>query len=388
MTPLYLILLPFCISLLLVLWIHPRLVKIALMKEIVDCPDARKLQRRPVPVLGGVAVFFGIVCGMGVVGTLEGTSGLFSVIVAMMIMLYTGTMDDILDLSPSLRFLIEICAVLLLFFVGGYRIDDFHGLWGLGVVPFAVALPLTLFAAVGIINAINLIDGVNGLSSGYGILSSLIFGVLFYSVGDTKMALLAAVTCGSLIPFFLHNVFGRYSKMFIGDGGTLVLGVVLSVYVTATLRHDSVAALYVAPNIGLIPFTLAVLAVPVFDTLRVMSTRIRKGRSPFSPDKTHLHHMFIELGCSHAMVTLAILLLNASVVVVWGTAALLGASIAVQLYLVVALGLVITFGLYQFAEWHLRRRTRFLRTLRRIGYALHISRTRGFLRLQHWIDRL
>ena len=288
----------------------------------------------------------------------------------------------------QLRFLIEICAVLLLFFVGGYRIDDFHGLWGLGVVPFAVALPLTLFAAVGIINAINLIDGVNGLSSGYGILSSLIFGVLFYSVGDTKMALLAAVTCGSLIPFFLHNVFGRYSKMFIGDGGTLVLGVVLSVYVTATLRHDSVAALYVAPNIGLIPFTLAVLAVPVFDTLRVMSTRIRKGRSPFSPDKTHLHHMFIELGCSHAMVTLAILLLNASVVVVWGTAALLGASIAVQLYLVVALGLVITFGLYQFAEWHLRRRTRFLRTLRRIGYALHISRTRGFLRLQHWIDRL
>lgn len=388
MTPLYLILLPFCISLLLVLWIHPRLVKIALMKEIVDCPDARKLQRRPVPVLGGVAVFFGIVCGVGVVGTLEGTSGLFSVTVAMMIMLYTGTMDDILDLSPSLRFLIEICAVLLLFFVGGYCIDDFHGLWGLGVVPFAVALPLTLFAAVGIINAINLIDGVNGLSSGYGILSSLIFGVLFYSVGDTKMALLAAVTCGSLIPFFLHNVFGRYSKMFIGDGGTLVLGVVLSVYVTATLRHDSVAALYVAPDIGLIPFTLAVLAVPVFDTLRVMSTRIRKGRSPFSPDKTHLHHMFIELGCSHAMVTLAILLLNASVVVVWGTAALLGASIAVQLYLVVALGLVITFGLYQFAEWHLRRRTRFLRTLRRIGYALHISRTRGFLRLQHWIDRL
>ncbi|WP_303672504.1 MraY family glycosyltransferase [uncultured Alistipes sp.] len=388
MTPLYLILLPFCISMLLVLWIHPRLVKIALMKEIVDCPDARKLQRRPVPVLGGVAVFFGIVCGVGVVGTLEGTSGLFSVTVAMMIMLYTGTMDDILDLSPSLRFLIEICAVLLLFFVGGYCIDDFHGLWGLGVVPFAVALPLTLFAAVGIINAINLIDGVNGLSSGYGILSSLIFGVLFYSVGDTKMALLAAVTCGSLIPFFLHNVFGRYSKMFIGDGGTLVLGVVLSVYVTATLRHDSVAALYVAPDIGLIPFTLAVLAVPVFDTLRVMSTRIRKGRSPFSPDKTHLHHMFIELGCSHAMVTLAILLLNASVVVVWGTAALLGASIAVQLYLVVALGLVITFGLYQFAEWHLRRRTRFLRTLRRIGYALHISRTRGFLRLQHWIDRL
>lgn len=388
MSPIYYILMPFCISLLLVLWIHPRLVKIALMKGIVDCPDARKLQRRPIPVLGGVAVFFGIVCGVGIMSTLVGIAGLFSAVVAMMIMLYTGTMDDILDLSPSLRFLIEIVVVLLLVFVGGYCIDDFHGLWGIGTIPAWAAVPLTVFAAVGIINAINLIDGVNGLSSGYGILSSLIFGALFYSVGDLKMVMLAAVSCGSLIPFFLHNVFGRTSKMFIGDGGTLVMGVVMSVFVTAALRHVSMCTLHASPTFGQIPFTLAVLCVPVFDTLRVMSTRILNGKSPFSPDKTHLHHMLIELGCSHAMTTLSILLLNSSVVLLWWLVMELGASVDVQLYVVVAMSLLVTFGVYQFMEWHIRRRTRFLRRVRRLGYHLHISRTRGFLRLQYWIDRL
>lgn len=106
----------------------------------------------------------------------------------MMIMLYTGTMDDILDLSPALRFLIEIGTVLLLIFVGGYTLNDFHGLWGLNQIPQGVAIPLTVFAAVGIINAINLIDGVDGLSSGYCILTSLLFGVMFWYVGIGRWA--------------------------------------------------------------------------------------------------------------------------------------------------------------------------------------------------------
>ena len=160
------------IAVLGVCWIHPRLVAIALDKNIVDNPDARKLQRKPVPVLGGIAVFFGTVIGLGCAGIACDCSDLFIVVVAMMIMLYTGTLDDILDLSPALRFLVEIGTVLLLVFVGGYTLDDFHGLWGLGQIPREVAIPLTVFAAVGIINAINLIDGVDGLSSGYCIMAS------------------------------------------------------------------------------------------------------------------------------------------------------------------------------------------------------------------------
>lgn len=388
-TPLcYTIIIPFFTALLLVGWIHPRLVKIALLKNIVDNPDARKLQRTPVPVLGGVAVFFGVVIAIGCMSSVVDCSGLPVVIMAMMAMLYTGTMDDILSLSPGLRFVIEIVVVLLLIFVGGYCIDDFHGLWNIGRFSYWCAVPLTVVAAVGIINAINLVDGVNGLSSGYCIMACLIFGTLFFLAGEAPMTILAAVSVGALIPFFLHNVFGKTSKMFIGDGGTLVMGVVMSVFVIAILQNGSRVAAYVNPNVGLVPFTLAVLSVPVFDTLRVMSTRILKGTSPFRPDKTHLHHMFIDLGCSHVATTLAILGVNMFVVLCWWALEASGFSIAVQLYAVIAVSLLVTSGLYHFMQWHICRDTRFMRAMRRLGYKTHISRTRIFFWLQQVMDKV
>lgn len=388
-TPLcYTIIIPFFTALLLVGWIHPRLVKIALLKNIVDNPDARKLQRTPVPVLGGVAVFFGVVIAIGCMSSVVDCSGLPVVIMAMMAMLYTGTMDDILSLSPGLRFVIEIVVVLLLIFVGGYCIDDFHGLWNIGRFSYWCAVPLTVVAAVGIINAINLVDGVNGLSSGYCIMACLIFGTLFFLAGEAPMTILAAVSVGALIPFFLHNVFGKTSKMFIGDGGTLVMGVVMSVFVIAILQNGSRVAAYVNPNVGLVPFTLAVLSVPVFDTLRVMSTRILKGTSPFRPDKTHLHHMFIDLGCSHVATTLAILGVNMFVVLCWWALEASGFSIAVQLYAVIAVSLLVTSGLYHFVQWHICRDTRFMRAMRRLGYKTHISRTGIFFWLQQVMDRV
>lgn len=388
-TPLcYTIIIPFFTALLLVGWIHPRLVKIALLKNIVDNPDARKLQRTPVPVLGGVAVFFGVVIAIGCMSSVVDCSGLPVVIMAMVAMLYTGTMDDILSLSPGLRFVIEIVVVLLLIFVGGYCIDDFHGLWNIGRFSYWCAVPLTVVAAVGIINAINLVDGVNGLSSGYCIMACLIFGTLFFLAGEAPMTILAAVSVGALIPFFLHNVFGKTSKMFIGDGGTLVMGVVMSVFVIAILQNGSRVAAYVNPNVGLVPFTLAVLSVPVFDTLRVMSTRILKGTSPFRPDKTHLHHMFIDLGCSHVATTLAILGVNMFVVLCWWALEASGFSIAVQLYAVIAVSLLVTSGLYHFMQWHICRDTRFMRAMRRLGYKTHISRTGIFFWLQQVMDRV
>ena len=388
-TPLcYTIIIPFFTALLLVGWIHPRLVKIALLKNIVDNPDARKLQRTPVPVLGGVAVFFGVVIAIGCMSSVVDCSGLPVVIMAMMAMLYTGTMDDILSLSPGLRFVIEIVVVLLLIFVGGYCIDDFHGLWNIGRFSYWCAVPLTVVAAVGIINAINLVDGVNGLSSGYCIMACLIFGTLFFLAGEAPMTILAAVSVGALIPFFLHNVFGKTSKMFIGDGGTLVMGVVMSVFVIAILQNGSRVAAYVTPNVGLEPFPLAVLSVHVFDTLRVMSPRILIGTSPFRPDKTHLHHMFIDLGCSHVATTLAILGVNMFVVLCWWALEASGFSIAVQLYAVIAVSLLVTSGLYHFMQWHICRDTRFMRAMRRLGYKTHISRTGIFFWLQQVMDRV
>ena len=380
---------PFLVAILSVSWIHPRLVAIALDKNIVDNPDARKLQKKPVPVLGGVAVFFGTVVGLGVASISYPCTELFIVITAMSIMLYTGTLDDILNLSPILRFCVEIGTVLLLVFAGGYCIDDFHGLWNLQEVGMVVAVPLTVFATVGIINAINLIDGVDGLSSGYCVMANILFGIMFLLAGDTVMVLLALVSAGSFIPVFFQNVFGLKSKRFIGDGGTLVMGIIISVFVLRILQHDSLCSVaFVGDNVGLIPFTLAVLSVPVFDTLRVMTTSIMHRVSPFHPDKTHLHHMFIRLGISHAATTVAILSLNFLVVLCWWLAYVAGCSIDTQLYIVVVLGVAITFGLYNFIGWHIQRGTRLIVWIRLLARKTHINRRGVFLWLQRVMDRV
>ena len=170
--------LSFVIAAMVVFVIQPSLVRIAHMKSIVDNPDARKLNKKPVPVLGGVAVFFGIMFSLGVAGYyVEGMNIEFEIIIAMLIMLYTGVGDDILNLSPRVRFMLQIFTVCLIMFLCGIYVDNFHGLWGVYRLPWYVVVALTIFSCVGIINSINLIDGVDGLCSGYGIFASVLFAI-------------------------------------------------------------------------------------------------------------------------------------------------------------------------------------------------------------------
>lgn len=377
---------PFVVAFVSVCWIHPWLVRMALLKNLVDNPDSRKLQRNPVPVLGGIAVFFGVFLGLGVLSPWFDCTRLFLSFTLMTLMLYVGTLDDIMGLSPRFRFLVEILGVLLLVFIGHHSISDFHGLWGLYDIPLWVSAPLTVFAAVGIINAINLIDGVNGLSSGYCVMSCFIFGCYFYHTGDLTMTVFAAVCAGALIPFFLHNVFGNTSRMFIGDGGTLLMGMVMSIFVTHVLDGSSYSPVHVARGMGLIPFTLSVLSIPVFDTLRVMSCRIAKGRSPFMPDKTHLHHLFIEVGFSHAGTTFCILTLNSLVVLAWWGMYAAGVSVDMQLYAVILLGVAFTFGLYSGVK-SLPRKGSVYRFLRRCAVLSHIERKGIYLWMQRMVDK-
>lgn len=386
MSTIYHILIPFVVSMLAAIWIFPKVLRIALMKNIVDNPDARKLQRVPVPVMGGVAVMFGILVALSVCHIYVDCGNLFTIILAMLIMLYVGTIDDIMELSPGIRFLIEIAVTLMLVYSCGYSIDHFHGLWGLDTVPPYVSIPLTIVTVVGLINAINLIDGVDGYSSGYCIMACTIFGLFFYLAGDISMVLLASVCAASLIPFFFHNVFGRTSKMFIGDGGTLVMGIVMSIFVLNVLKSDTCCTLYESWGIGLVPFTLAVLSIPVFDTVRVMSSRILHHTSPFHPDKTHLHHLFISMGYSHIGTTASILLLDLLVLFAWYLAYKCGAGVDVQLYVVILMALLVTFGFYGSMRWCQKHRHPLWCAMCRIGRATHVERKGFFLWLQRLMD--
>ena len=382
------IILPALLALLGTLWIHPKILKIAILKNIVDNPDARKLQRNPVPVMGGIAVFFGIVIGLCSSQAMFNSASTFMLISAMLIMLYVGTIDDIINLSPGIRFLIEIMVIVWLMYVSGCSINSFWGLWCVNAIPEWLSYALTIFAAVGIINAINLIDGVNGLSSGYCFMSSVLFAAYFYITGNQIMTTLALSAAGAIIPFFLHNVFGQSSKMFIGDGGTLVIGTMMAMFVMNILDRQADCTELVSKGVGLIPFCLAVMSIPVFDTLRVMSTRILNKKSPFSPDKTHLHHMFIDLGFSHIGTTISILSMNFLIVTAWFISYRLGATIDIQLYIVVTLSLLSTFGFYWFAKRQIERDTRSLKAMKRVAKALHIEKKGIWYIIQRMIDKL
>ena len=367
-------------------WIFPNVLNVAFTKNIVDNPDARKLQRRPVPVLGGACVYFGTVMALCIANLFFDCSDLFPIMCAMTIMLCVGIVDDIIDLSPSLRFFIEILVVGVALCPNDYMIDSLHGLWGINEISVYLAVPLAIVAGVGIINAINLVDGVDGLSTGYCMMASTLFGIMAALVKDWPMLIMAVIAVGALIPFFLHNVFGKYTKMFIGDGGTLFMGVLISVFVMNMLNSEPLYVEYVARGMGLIPFTVAVLAVPVFDTLRVMSMRMLRGNSPFKPDKTHLHHIFIEMGFSHVGTTVSILSLNTLVVGLWFLTYQLGGSIDLQLYVVLAASLAITFGFYKLMRVQIAKNGALYRTMARIGKWTHFERKGVFLFLQKVVD--
>lgn len=380
------ILVPALVAIICTSWIYPYILNVAKTKNIVDNPDARKLQRIPIPVLGGLTVVFGILSGLMAFNLFGDFSDIFPAFATIIIILIIGLIDDMISLSPRVRFVVEIILILYLIQSTGCQLNDFHGLWNIGTIPNSVSIPLTVFACVGIINAVNLIDGVDGYSSGYSIVSCTLFGVMFYTLGDIRMVALAAIVAASLLPFFLHNVFGRYSKMFIGDAGTLSLGIIFSVFVmTIISSNQSIEGL--PTNLGLIPFTLSVLCVPVFDTLRVMSARIMKGKSPFSPDKTHLHHLFLELGYSHIGSALSIIMINLLVVLCWFVAFRMGLSINTQLYIVVALGILVTFIFYPFVKLQIRKQSIFYRIMRRIALLTHAERKGFWAIAQKWADR-
>ena len=355
MSDIYFIILVFFISFVVASIMHQPTLRFARKHGFYDNPEARKLQRKPVPVMGGFVVFLGALVGSLCYWFKHDSLSIVPIQIAMLMMLLIGAWDDVKKLSPTLRFVLEILIVIALALGNNYPINDFHGLWGIHEISPWIAWPLTVFACVGIINAINMIDGIDGLSSGLCIMAFGFYGLLFFYAHDFVRVALAVAIIGGLIPFFIMNVFGNRSKMYIGDAGTMMLGIALCDFVMAMLTKGSPCAKQTEhTNFCLIAFSLAVLAIPVFDTLRVMFGRISRGESPFVPDKTHLHHAFIDYGFHHLETSLMEIILNMMIVGVWWLFYKSHLSEQWQFYGVFVAGFAVCFGLY----WMLGRRKR------------------------------
>lgn len=378
------------ISVVAVDWIFLKVLKVAKVKGLVDNPDARKLQKDPVPVLGGIAVFFGLIFGLLAFGSFYGLQGLLPVLLGASVMIYVGALDDIMGLTPRSRIVIETLVLLGIIFGSGMCVDSLHGLWGIEDFSWWVAVPLTVFAGIGIINAYNMVDGVNGLSSGLCMVMSFILGVIFYKRGDMSNAALAICFAGALVPFYVHNVFGKLSKMFIGDAGTMVMGLLVSWFVIRVLSSQNVITSILPDHdnrLCLVAMMVAIASVPVFDTLRVMTGRIVKGISPFQADKTHLHHIFIATGVSHLVTSLSELLLNLLVVGVWYVSYQCGWGLEAQFYATVAAAMVLVWGTYVFLHFQAVHKTKMFDRFNRWSRVTHWGHKRWWLSVQKRLDK-
>lgn len=372
--------------------IYPIALKIAFKYHIVDNPNARKLQKRPVPVLGGLPVTLGILIPTLMVSCFMHSSDLLYVCGAILLLCIIGISDDIKNVPAWIRFVLEITIIWVLIWRpympdNGPMIENLFGLWGREHISVFTAMPLTIIGGVGIINAINLIDGVDGYSSGFGIVANILFASVFFVVGDVKLGVFSLISAMALLPFYFHNVFGDKMKMFIGDGGSLVIGMVLTYNIFSIFSPSSPCMGLEEKGIGVVAMTIAIMCIPVFDTLRVMFARIIVGHSPFSPDKTHLHHLFIDLGFSHVGTSLTIILTNLLIVLIWFVSWRLGASIDLQFYIVILLGLLTTCGFYYGMRVAEKKQNKLYHTICRIGARTHFEKNHIWALLQKIMDR-
>lgn len=289
----------------------PSILNVARLKNLYDVPNGRTSHERTTPTLGGVAIFAGFIIASLIFLDIPRIPYFQFAMASALIIFFLGLEDDISELSPLKKLIGEIIAAGIIIDLGGIRIASLQGFLGIYTLNHTFSDFLSLFVIVAIINAFNLIDGIDGLSSGVGILASAVFGTWFYLTGHVELAVMAAILIGALLAFFRFNFFSEAKKIFMGDIGSLLLGFILSIFairfneLNATMNTSSIYFIKAAPSVS-----IGILIIPVFDTVRVMFVRAMRGVSPFKPDKRHLHHYLLELTDSHQKATLILLTFN------------------------------------------------------------------------------
>ena len=301
------ILLSAALAFLITFFAIPVIIQIAKDKKLFDEPDERKVHKNVIPTLGGLGIFAGFIVAtlMGVPAGI--TTELQYFAAASTVIFFLGVKDDILVISASKKFIGQLLAAGIIIKFGGVQITSMHGFLGINEIPHIASIVITLFTIIVITNSFNLIDGVDGLAGSLGLLTTLVFGVYFFYAGQLLYSVMAFSLAGSIIAFLIYNF--SPAKIFMGDTGSLLLGLINSILVIKFINVAGNPAsnfpIEAAPAIG-----FSILMIPLFDTLRVFGLRILDRRSPFSPDRTHVHHFLLDLGLSHRMVTVTCVLVN------------------------------------------------------------------------------
>jgi len=311
------IILTFLTAFTVVLLSTPALIKVAILKRLFDEPgDERKLHKRMIPTIGGIIIFAGTLFSFALwfpsekindLGILKSSVQDFKYIVAtVLILFFVGVKDDIIGTAPIKKLVAHVIVGMILVQMAQIKLTSMHGIFGITNLPEWGGVFVSLFTYIVVVNAFNLIDGVDGLAAGVGVIASIAFAAWFYSAGDLVMACLAVALSGALIGFLVFNF--NPAKIFMGDSGSLSIGLIICVLAIKMVQTDHMETMTYSPLYAVSKpiFAMCVLVYPLVDTLRIFMYRAVRGISPFSADRNHLHHLLIDGGCSHKQTVLII----------------------------------------------------------------------------------
>ena len=293
----------------------PTILYVAKEKHLVDEPDSRSTHSNNIPTLGGIGIFISLVVVMTITGAFLNTKVLLLVMGAITILFFLGLKDDLTVLSARKKFSGQLFAALLLIVFTDTRIIGFSKILDVETLPYWASICFTLFVYILIINAYNLIDGVDGLAGTFAFCASGIFSALFIISNEYSLATVSIALMGSLVAFLRLN-FSSKNKIFMGDTGSMIVGFLLAFFAISFISEAQTNSLSqfhkASPAIA-----LAILFYPLMDTLRVILVRVLKLKSnPFKPDKNHIHHQFINAGFNHATTTIVISVTNFIIVLI------------------------------------------------------------------------
>lgn len=327
----------FMLALFISLFLVPTIFKLALTKDFTDTPSSRKSHYKDVPVLGGVAVYlsavFAILVMANIIPSKLDINLFFLLSFTSMAIVFIGLVDDILGIKLHMKFLTQVVLAIVIIYLNGNYIENMGGIFGVYELTNTISFLLSVFVYVVFINMFNLIDGIDGLASSFSVICFLFFIFVAHIYGSFDNMLIGMTGLGSIIPFLYYNMFSK-KKIFLGDNGSLVLGLVFSYLAIDFLSLNNTQAQFLFGNYNIVVL-MALFSYPLVDTLRVFIVRSFSGKSPFSADKNHIHHILLQLGFSHISATLVIVLYTFAITGV----SLLMAEININISFLVLLGL-------------------------------------------------
>jgi UDP-N-acetylmuramyl pentapeptide phosphotransferase/UDP-N-acetylglucosamine-1-phosphate transferase len=290
--------LAFITSFLVVIFFTPSLIKVAELKNLTDTPDAlRKLHKRSVPTIGGIIIYAGTLFSYALWLPTDDASDFKYIVTTTLLMFFVGVKDDIIGTAPMKKLAAHVLCTLVIVLMANIRIKSLHGIFGVYEIPYWASIFLSLFTMIVIINAFNLIDGVDGLAAGIGFIAAMAFGTWFLLVKDLVMACMAFALAGALLAFLYYNF--SPAKIFMGDSGSLTIGLIMSILAIKLIEFDRVSMIYPLAQLTKPVVAIAFLIYPLVDTMRIFIYRAFNGLSPFNADRNHIHHRLQKLGLSH-----------------------------------------------------------------------------------------